>query len=43
MPSRSRRLRPGISKALRVFFLHDRRLFVEISKMIFTMISDFYR
>ncbi|WP_319560379.1 transposase [Marispirochaeta sp.] len=30
-------------KALRVFFRHDRRLFAEISKMIFAMISDFYR
>jgi DNA primase catalytic subunit len=26
-----------------VFFRHDRRLFAEISKMIFAMISDFYR
>ena len=30
-------------KALRVFFPHDRKLFAEISKMIFAMISDFYR
>ena len=30
-------------KALRVFFRHDRKLFAEISKMIFAMISDFYR
>ncbi len=30
-------------KALGVFFRHDRRLFAEISKMIFSMISDFYR
>lgn len=30
-------------KALRVFFRHDRKLFAEISKMIFSMISDFYR
>jgi hypothetical protein len=30
-------------KALRVFFRHDRRLFAEILKMIFAMISDFYR
>jgi len=42
-PSRSRRLRPGFPKALRVFFRHDRRFFAEISKMIFTVISDFYR
>jgi hypothetical protein len=26
-----------------MFFRHDRRLFAEISKMIFTMIMDFYR
>jgi hypothetical protein len=26
-----------------VFFRHDRKLFAEISKMIFAMISDFYR
>jgi len=26
-----------------VFFRHNRKLFAEISKMIFTMISDFYR
>jgi len=38
----SRRLRPGFPKALRVFFLHNRRLFAEISKMISTMISNFY-
>jgi hypothetical protein len=25
-----------------VFFRHDRKLFAEISKMIFSMISDFY-
>ncbi|MBD3425701.1 MAG: hypothetical protein GF409_00560 [Candidatus Omnitrophica bacterium] len=30
-------------KALRVFFRHDRKLFAELSKMIFAMISDFYR
>jgi hypothetical protein len=30
-------------KALRVFFRHDRKLFAEISKMIFAMISDFYK
>ncbi len=30
-------------KALRVFFRHDRRLFAEISKMIFVMLNDFYR
>ncbi len=30
-------------EALRVFFRHDRKLFAEISKMIFAMISDFYR
>ena len=30
-------------KALRVFFRHDRKLFAKISKMIFAMISDFYR
>ena len=42
-PSRSRRPRPGFPKALRVFFRHDRKLFAEISKMIFSMISDFYR
>ena len=30
-------------KVLRVFFRHDRKLFAEISKMIFAMISDFYR
>jgi len=41
-PSRSRRLRPGSPKALRVFLRHNRRLFAEISKMIFAMISNFY-
>lgn len=30
-------------KVLRVFFRHDRRLFAEILKMIFAMISDIYR
>jgi len=30
-------------KALRVFFSHDRKLFAEISKMIFAMVRDFYR
>jgi hypothetical protein len=36
-------LRPGFPKALRVFFRHDRKLFAEISKMIFAIIIDFYR
>ena len=31
------------SKALRTFFYHDRKLFVEISQMIFAMIMVFNR
>ena len=29
-------------KALRPFFRHDRRLFAEVSRLIYTIISDFY-
>jgi hypothetical protein len=31
------------SKALRVFFRHDQRLFSEISSLIFSLTTDFYR
>ena len=29
-------------KALRSFFRHDRRLFAEVSRLIYTIISEFY-
>ncbi len=29
-------------KALRPFFRHDRRLFAEVSRLIYTIISEFY-
>ena len=32
----------SIPKALRPFFRHDRRLFAELSRLIFSMISEFY-
>jgi len=32
-----------LPKALRVFFRHDRRLFEEISRLIFDLIREFYR
>jgi len=33
----------AIPKALRLFFRHDRRLFSEVSRLIYRLIQDFYR
>ena len=35
-------LRPGFPKALRPFFRHDRRLFAEVSRLIYEILREFY-